>query len=209
MSKAVKDYDAGGTGPLSRVKGKPDTTYSPIGIWGDATLATREKGRVVVEAWVAGLLGEIEETRVAAVPAARHARDRARVPDMAPRAPGATLAPPAATSGSPGDERDIRRLTLDFQAAWNILDSWGVASLWTPNGYLQHADGVVERGRQSILEARATMFARREYRFSRHRLTIGPINFISRDVATASGTWELMGVMDENRKVLRGLALTR
>ena len=90
MSKAVKDYDAGGTGPLSRVKGKPDTTYSPTGIWGDATLATREKGRVVVEAWVAGLLGEIEETRVAALPAARPVRDRARVPDTAPRAPGAT-----------------------------------------------------------------------------------------------------------------------
>ena len=69
MSKAAKDYDASGRGPLSRVKGKPNTTYSPTGIWGDATLATREKGRVVVEAWVAGVLRDIEAVRAAPLPA--------------------------------------------------------------------------------------------------------------------------------------------
>jgi creatinine amidohydrolase len=38
-------------------------TYSPTGIWGDATLATREKGRRVVEAMVDGMLREIETLR--------------------------------------------------------------------------------------------------------------------------------------------------
>lgn len=60
MSKAVKDDSEQGTGGLSRVRGTAKT-YSPSGIWGDATLATREKGRVVVEAMVEGMLREIEQ----------------------------------------------------------------------------------------------------------------------------------------------------
>jgi creatinine amidohydrolase len=63
MAKAVKDDDPQGKGPLSRRPGVPGTTYSPSGVWGDATLATREKGRVVVEAMVAGMLREIEALR--------------------------------------------------------------------------------------------------------------------------------------------------
>ena len=63
MAKAVEDDDPQGTGPLSRRQGVPGTTYSRSGVWGDATLATREKGRVVVEAMVAGMLREIEALR--------------------------------------------------------------------------------------------------------------------------------------------------
>jgi creatinine amidohydrolase len=62
MSKAVKDDSERGTGGLTRKAGGAGT-YSPSGTWGDATLATREKGRLVVEATVAGILGEIEELR--------------------------------------------------------------------------------------------------------------------------------------------------
>jgi creatinine amidohydrolase len=62
MSKAVKDDSEQGTGGLSRVRGTA-RTYSPSGVWGDATLATREKGRVVVEAMVEGILSEIEALR--------------------------------------------------------------------------------------------------------------------------------------------------
>ncbi len=70
MSKAAKDYHPQGTGGLTRdPKGKG--TYSPTGIWGDATLATREKGRRVVEAMVEGMLTEIASLRAAAVPAGR------------------------------------------------------------------------------------------------------------------------------------------
>lgn len=68
MRKAVKDFDAAGKGPLSRTPGKPDTTYSPSGVYGDATLATREKGRIIVEAFVDALVREVEETRALPLP---------------------------------------------------------------------------------------------------------------------------------------------
>lgn len=70
MSKAAKDINprVGGRGGLTRVKDKPEGRYSPTGIYGDATLATREKGRVVVEAMVTGILREIEELRKAPLP---------------------------------------------------------------------------------------------------------------------------------------------
>jgi len=42
--------------------------YSPSGVWGDPTLATREKGGIVVEALVEAVLAEIEELRKALPP---------------------------------------------------------------------------------------------------------------------------------------------
>jgi creatinine amidohydrolase len=67
MSKAVKDYDPNGKGGLSR---KPGTgaTYSPTGVWGDATLATREKGERVVEAYMKGLVADVRALRAAPLP---------------------------------------------------------------------------------------------------------------------------------------------
>ena len=66
MTKAVKDYDPNGKGGLTRkapaVPGE-GPTYSPTGTWGDPTLATREKGRRVVEAFVAQVYAEIESLR--------------------------------------------------------------------------------------------------------------------------------------------------
>ena len=62
MSKAAKDYHPQGTGGLTRNPAGPGT-YSPTGIWGDATRATREKGRRVVEAIVEGMLAEIAALR--------------------------------------------------------------------------------------------------------------------------------------------------
>jgi creatinine amidohydrolase len=62
MSKAVNDYHRDGGRPLVRdstMRG----TYSPTGTWGNPTLATREKGRRVTEALVAGILREIEQLR--------------------------------------------------------------------------------------------------------------------------------------------------
>lgn len=62
MSKAVKDDSPQGQGGLTRVRGNAKT-YSPSGVWGDATLATREKGRIVVEESVATILADIEALR--------------------------------------------------------------------------------------------------------------------------------------------------
>jgi creatinine amidohydrolase len=64
MSKASKDFPTG-TGPLTPEKGVAGR-YSPSGIYGDATLATRAKGEKVTEEMVAGILKEIETLRAAA-----------------------------------------------------------------------------------------------------------------------------------------------
>jgi len=61
MSKAVKDYHPS-RGRLVRDSTQVGT-YSPSGIWGDATLATREKGEKVTEALVAGILRDIQLMR--------------------------------------------------------------------------------------------------------------------------------------------------
>jgi len=75
MKKAVKDYHPGGEGGLTRdPKGRG--TYSPTGIWGDPTLATREKGRKVVEALVEGVLREIEALRTLSLPEPQASRLR-------------------------------------------------------------------------------------------------------------------------------------
>lgn len=62
MKKALKDYHPSGKGGLTRDP-KGEGTYSATGIWGDPTLATREKGRIVTEALVDGILKEIEGLR--------------------------------------------------------------------------------------------------------------------------------------------------
>jgi len=52
-----------GPGGLTREPNAPNGIYSPTGAWGDPTLATREKGRVVVEALVERLLKAIDTLR--------------------------------------------------------------------------------------------------------------------------------------------------
>jgi len=61
MAKAVKDFDPrpGRKGLTRNPQGKG--TYSPTGIWGDATLATREKGRVIVERTVQAIVSQVQD----------------------------------------------------------------------------------------------------------------------------------------------------
>jgi creatinine amidohydrolase len=68
MSRAVKDYHPrSGPGPLSRDP-HGGGVYSPTGVWGDPTLATRDKGERLTEGLVRAVLGEIEETRSHVLP---------------------------------------------------------------------------------------------------------------------------------------------
>jgi creatinine amidohydrolase len=72
MTKAVKDYDsrtAKRRGGLTRNPDGPGT-YSPTGTFGDPTLASREKGRKVVEALLSAVIAEIGALRALATPAA-------------------------------------------------------------------------------------------------------------------------------------------
>jgi creatinine amidohydrolase len=67
MKKAVKDYHPS-KGRLTRDPNNQEGTYSATGIWGDPTLATREKGRKIMEAMVTGILKDIEELRHSSLP---------------------------------------------------------------------------------------------------------------------------------------------
>jgi creatinine amidohydrolase len=62
MSKAVRDFHPDRPGGLTRDP-NGQGTYSPTGIWGDPTLATREKGERVAEAFVRALVAEIASLR--------------------------------------------------------------------------------------------------------------------------------------------------
>lgn len=67
MTKAAKDIPASdGPGPLTLDPNNTNGRYSPTGIYGDATLATADKGRIVVEAMVEGINKEINALRKAA-----------------------------------------------------------------------------------------------------------------------------------------------
>jgi creatinine amidohydrolase len=82
MPKAVKDYHPG-TGGLTRDPSKSGMTYSASGVFGDATLATKEKGRLVTEALVEAIVDEIGALRTAAPP--RAAAPPAAHPGRPPR----------------------------------------------------------------------------------------------------------------------------
>src|SRR5271154_175596 len=69
MKKAVKDYHPSGKGGLSRSPDGPGD-YSASGVFGDPTLATREKGEILLRGLVDGILKDIEELR------AGHCRSR-------------------------------------------------------------------------------------------------------------------------------------
>jgi len=69
MKLAAKDDSPNKPGGLTRKK-DGQGTYSATGIWGDATLATREKGRILTEATVKSILKDIADIRTAAIPPA-------------------------------------------------------------------------------------------------------------------------------------------
>jgi creatinine amidohydrolase len=60
MDKAVADGASERPGPLTRSQGNQDGHYSPSGVFGDATLATRQKGEAVVEGMVRDILADID-----------------------------------------------------------------------------------------------------------------------------------------------------
>lgn len=69
MSKAVCEFNLEKKrSGLTRTPGNAGV-YSASGVYGDATLASVEKGRVVVEALVDGIVRDIERLRVAELPA--------------------------------------------------------------------------------------------------------------------------------------------
>jgi creatinine amidohydrolase len=199
MTRAAKDYSPSPPGfPLTRTPGG-NGAYSRTGIWGDATLATREKGRIVTEALVRGVLGDLANLRSAPLP------QRTAVPvatqGMMPP-PGRQAEQPDQSGCLPGDERTIRAIGPAFSLHWTNQDAEKLAGLWTFEGDIAHPDGFVERTSQVIRQNRANLFMRTEYRASRHFLGIGTVRCLTRDVAVADGKWDLREVVDANRKLV-------
>lgn len=201
MTRAVKDYSPPPPGTF-RMTRQPNAagTYSRTGIWGDPTLATREKGRVVVEALVAGILIDLENLRSATIPPAS-----ATPAQTAPAPPGSSARPtnPARRDAcSAGDERTIRGIGPAFTLAWTNQDAQKLSELWSSEGDIAHPDGTVERTAQVIRQNRAHLFTRQEYRASRHFLGVGQIRCVTNDVAVADGKWDLREVVDANRRAV-------
>jgi creatinine amidohydrolase len=67
MKKAVKDYHPSDKGGLSRDPNGPGD-YSASGVFGDATLATRKKGEILVHSMVEGILKDIDQLRASPIP---------------------------------------------------------------------------------------------------------------------------------------------
>lgn len=155
-------------------------------------IGTRQSAIVNSLALVAAILGEIEALRRAR-PAAGPAESASTgvAPTSRPRSSAADQ-----LARRLGDERLIRQIALLFQSAWARADAEELAALWTDDGDVVHPDGNVERGRSTIRQHRAELFARKEYRGSRHPLTVGAIQFRRPDVAVVDGSWELSGVRD-------------
>ena len=205
MSRAVKDYSPR-SNPFTLTRRPGSTgTYSASGIWGDPTTASREKGQLLVETLIAGILDDISRLRTSAVPTATAPSapaPRANVP-----VPSTAAADPGRCSA--GDERTIRFIGTAYSANWANLDAKGLAALWAEMGDMAHPDGVVERLRTVIMSNRFELFQRKEYRGSKHFLQLGSIRCLTNEVAIADGKWELRDMTDLNGTVqpaLKGLA---
>jgi creatinine amidohydrolase len=61
MSKAVKDYDSRPNRKGLTRDPEGEEHYSPTGIWGDPTLASREKGKIIVEHTVSAIVKQVRE----------------------------------------------------------------------------------------------------------------------------------------------------
>ena len=202
MTQAVKDV-APRSNPmrLTRRRGSGGT-YSPSGVWGDATLATREKGAVVVEGVVTAMLNDIEALRSAPLPSAG-----AETPTSSTRARPAGEGPlepreSAVRECPPGREKDIKRMEAAFNASWKNHDADRLGGLWADEGDLIHGDGTIEKGRQTIIQNRTEQFKQREYRHARHYIIMGTIRCLTTSIAVVDGRWDLQDVTDANGKAL-------
>lgn len=189
MRKAVREYGAG-FGPMTRQKDAPGT-FSASGVVGDPTLATREKGQVLVEGLVAGVLDDIEAVRAATLPAAKAAAPaRAAAPPppvQRPRPPEEKL-PNGCTAG---EERAIRAVGERYSYLWRQMDAEALAGTFTADGDMRHPDGTIERGQQVLYQNRLELFRRREYRGSVHPVQLNDMRCLAGGTAIADGKWEL------------------
>lgn len=192
MRKAVAEYGRG-TGALTRKDKERDDApgiVSKSGVLGDATVATAEKGRVLIDALVAGVLRDIENLRAAPLPVAR---DTA-APASPPPRPAAAVPQGErrqANGCTQADERAIRQIGPRFSSLWRQMDAVDISKMFTIEADMRHPDGTIERTRDVIRQNREELFARREYRGSVHPVDIYDVRCLGANYAVADGKWEL------------------
>jgi len=189
MTKAVAEYGRG-TGVLTRKDKERDDApgvVSKTGVLGDATLATAEKGRVLIDTLVAGVLADIENLRASPLPAAK-----APLPSTPPPRPSATHTDRRQPNGcTVGDERTIRQVGPRFSSYWREMDPVKISTLFTADADVRHPDGTVERTREVIRINRAELFTKKEYRGSIHPVDLYEVRCLGPNHAVADGKWEL------------------
>jgi len=185
MTKAVAEYGTG-TGPLTRKQDGPGI-FSRTGVLGDPTVASVEKGRVLVDALVAAVLDDIDKLRFAALPIAK---------PVTPSPPPPAALPPPTERRMPngctaGEERTIREIGSRFSSLWRQMDATGISSLFSTEADIRHPDGTIERTRDVIRQNRELLFQKREYRGSVHPVTLYDVRCLGPNHAIADGKWEL------------------
>lgn len=201
MKRAVKEYyhvEPEAPFRLSRQR-VADAFYSPSGVWGDPTLATAQKGAALADALMKRILDDIAALRAATPPAASPAQPHAA--PAAPR-PSASPAPQKPGECSGGDLRTIKAVAAAYTYRWSVADAEKFAALWAPQGDIVHLDGSVERTPTVIMINRIALFARQEYRNSKHPLDLLMIRCPDPDIAIADGKWQMIGVRDASGKEL-------
>jgi uncharacterized protein (TIGR02246 family) len=158
------------------------------------TPASADRGEAILRFHHARLAREIEELRTAPLPPVTSATPAGQ--PRASAAPGSRGS--GSSTGSGGDERDIRALAMLFTQAWHMKDAHEVAALWTPDGDMMHPDGTIERGQRTIAENRASIFARKRYQASEHPVTVYTVRFRGPDIAVVDGRWELRRLRDDS-----------
>lgn len=191
MKQATREY-ARWNGPLTRMRSESGT-YSVSGVWGDPTLATREKGQYLVEGLTARMVSDIDGLAKAALPAAvRSTAPTAPVAAAAPRMVG----PTRVFECLPGSERDIKRVEAAFNLHWTNRDVDNLAALWSDQGDLVHPDATIEKTRRTIWENRREQFKSPEYKAARHSLVFGIVRCINEATAIVDARWTLRDVND-------------
>jgi creatinine amidohydrolase len=188
MTKAVAEYGRG-TGAFTRKdKDRDDApgVVSKTGVLGDATVATAEKGRVLIDTLVAGVLADIENVRTSPLPAAK-----ATVPSTPPPRPATPAERRQPNGCTIGDERTIRQVGQRFSSYWREMDPIKIAGLFTVDADVRHPDGTVERTRDVIRINRAELFTKKEYRGSIHPVDLYEVRCLGPNHAVADGKWEL------------------
>ena len=191
MTKAVAEYGRGAGALTRKDKDRDDAPgiVSKTGVLGDPTVATAEKGRVLIDTLVAGVLHDIENLRAAPLP------DAKATPAPAPAAPRPAPAQPIdrrlRNGCTAGEQRAIADVGSRFSSLWRQMDAVEISKLFSLQGDMRHPDGTIERGRDEIRQNRERLFQQKEYRGSVHPVTVYDFRCLGSGYAIADGKWEL------------------